>query len=532
VDYLHTASYASESYEKGGGTWYYNIPNTWTAPSSSRFTSFFNTASLVPTFETQYSSSLQTNLTASFPAILTGSLNSIVNSSSLSNSLASQSYANLYTFATTVYTNTSTSIELYLSNSLSQSAYETEIYQNSATSSALFLTGLSSSILNIITGSLSYTSYTSQSYTYILELSTSVSGSIYQEVYDDINAIYNNIYSSSVSASNKYAYYTAFSSSLNNELTTNYWYTSSVDTGSQSYLTASALNSTFLFYTNETLYPNIYSSSIELINLEFSSSIFTGFSSSFVLYVNNRISEVETSTSQSVAASLTQSYASTFCNTLYTGSSLICSQSFEYTTSDVKMDVTQIVKGWICGCIPNEGFILLSSLELSEAENTTGTIRFFSKDTNTIYTPYLDVYWNDNVYNTGSLVSIQDGTPYVVTVKNLSKNYKFGSMPRINVYARDKNPLKNFVRGYQMNQYLTSSLLPETSYYAIKDNESERIILDFDDATKLSCDGNMHYFVLDTTSFAQERFYRILIKTVTDTETHIFDNGYIFKITR
>jgi len=83
-----------------------------------------------------------------------------------------------------------------------------------------------------------------------------------------------------------------------------------------------------------------------------------------------------------------------------------------------------------------------------------------------------------------------------------------------------------------MNQFLTSSLLPTSSYYCIKDNESEQTIVDFDDATKLSCDGNMHYFILDTTSFAQERFYRILVKVVTNNEEQIFDNGYIFKVTR
>jgi len=42
----------------------------------------------------------------------------------------------------------------------------------------------------------------------------------------------------------------------------------------------------------------------------------------------------------------------------------------------------------------------------------------------------------------------------------------------------------------------------------------------------------MHYFVLDTTSFAQERFYRILVKVITNNEEQIFDNGYVFKVTR
>jgi hypothetical protein len=62
------------------------------------------------------------------------------------------------------------------------------------------------------------------------------------------------------------------------------------------------------------------------------------------------------------------------------------------------MDVTSIVKSWICGCVPNNGFILISSLELIQSDDVNSTIRFFSKETNTIYQPYLDVKWDDSTY--------------------------------------------------------------------------------------------------------------------------------------
>ena len=89
----------------------------------------------------------------------------------------------------------------------------------------------------------------------------------------------------------------------------------------------------------------------------------------------------------------------------------------------------------------------------------------------------------------------------------------------------------SFVR-YQQSQYLSSSLLPADSYYAIKDNESENFVIDFDDYTKLSCDGAIHYFRLDTTGLPVERYYRILIKTEINGEIVIFDNGNIFKVSR
>lgn len=226
------------------------------------------------------------------------------------------------------------------------------------------------------------------------------------------------------------------------------------------------------------------------------------------------------------------SESSGYCHTISASNSLIARQDFNYEKANLGIDVSEIVKSWICGCVPNEGIILLTSLELSQASTTKGLFKFFSKDTNTIYTPYLDAQWDDSAYVTGSLTAVSESNPFTVVLRNLNKNYKFGAIPRVDVYARPKNPLKNFVRGYQMNQFLTSSLLPTSSYYCIKDNESEQTIVDFDDATKLSCDGNMHYFVLDTTSFAQERYYRILVKVVTNNEEQIFDNGYIFKVTR
>ena len=225
-------------------------------------------------------------------------------------------------------------------------------------------------------------------------------------------------------------------------------------------------------------------------------------------------------------------YISSFCSSSLSGSSLICSQSYSYSTSDIYMDVTSIVKSWICGCVPNNGFILISSLELVQSDDINSSIRFFSKETNTIYQPYLDVKWDDSVYSTGSLVSLTGFNPYTVVVKNVGREYKFGSVPRINIFAREKAPLKNFVKGYQQSQYLSSSLLPSDSYYAIKDNESENFVIDFDDYTKLSCDGAIHYFRLDTTGLPVERYYRILIKTEINGEIVIFDNGNIFKVSR
>jgi len=270
-----------------------------------------------------------------------------------------------------------------------------------------------------------------------------------------------------------------------------------------------------------------------LLTSSFSTGSFQNGGATWFYNVPSNYSQPSSNTSSSFYNTPSASvYISSFCSSSLSGSSLICSQSYDYSTSDIYMDVTSVVKGWICGCVPNNGLILISSLELIQSNDINSTIRFFSKETNTIYQPYLDVKWDDSVYISGSLVSLTGFNPYTIVVKNVTKDYKFGSVPRINIFAREKSPLKNFVKGYQQSQYLSSSLLPSNSYYAIKDNESENFVIDFDDYTKLSCDGAIHYFILDTTGLPVERYYRILIKTEINGETLIFDNGNIFKVSR
>ena len=69
----------------------------------------------------------------------------------------------------------------------------------------------------------------------------------------------------------------------------------------------------------------------------------------------------------------------------YTGS--VVTQSFSYTLEDINLDVTEFVKKWNSGSIGNNGFILKfpNNKELDTIDY--GTIKMFSKETNTIYQP-------------------------------------------------------------------------------------------------------------------------------------------------
>ncbi len=135
--------------------------------------------------------------------------------------------------------------------------------------------------------------------------------------------------------------------------------------------------------------------------------------------------------------------------------------------------------------------------------------------------------------SSSALTALNVEEQFSINLTNLQAEYKSGDIIRLNVFGRIKFPLKYFGISTQQEQYLIPQYLPSSSYYALKDNQTEEIVVNFDTATKISCtypDGN--YFLLDTTGLPQERYYRVLIRVEDGTISETIDTGKIFKITR
>ena len=82
--------------------------------------------------------------------------------------------------------------------------------------------------------------------------------------------------------------------------------------------------------------------------------------------------------------------------------------------------------------------------------------------------------------------------------------------------------------------YLNNKALPSTSYWSIKDLDTEEIVVDYDTTyTKISCDNNSNYFDVYMNGLEPERYYKILIKSIfANKEVVVFDKDYIFKVIR
>jgi hypothetical protein len=214
--------------------------------------------------------------------------------------------------------------------------------------------------------------------------------------------------------------------------------------------------------------------------------------------------------------------------TWYTAS--MASQSFDYEMDDVRMDVTNLVKLWVSGSVPNNGFVVHHSLTAENDGLDYGVIKFFSKETNTIYEPKLELVWDDSRFLTGSLTPVTGSAQdeYKVVITNLKNEYVANTKVKIRLKGRDMYPLKTFDRTFSYDQvkYLPSG----STQYQIEDYITGETIFPFGDYTKVSCDSTSNYFIMDLSTLPINRTYRLKIKIIESGITTIVDDKYIFEI--
>jgi len=204
------------------------------------------------------------------------------------------------------------------------------------------------------------------------------------------------------------------------------------------------------------------------------------------------------------------------------------SQNFEYQSADIYMNVRDIIEYWLTDGIDNNGLILKHSNEFENDASDYGILKFFSKETHTIYQPKIRIGWDDQIYNTGSLqpLSLENGD-VVINVKSILPEYKLNTTNIIKLAGRERYPLKTFTNTFAYNDI---KYLPNTTYYQIKDFHSNDIIVPFGEYSKVSCDENGNYIKINFTNWQPNRVYKIEFKIESDSNTIHYDNKIVFKI--
>ena len=269
----------------------------------------------------------------------------------------------------------------------------------------------------------------------------------------------------------------------------------------------------------------------------------------------------DTTKTEWVSGSTTQG-GTWYTSSLNSGYNVSASVDLVYETKDIRMDVTSLVKNHIYSgsTFPNYGFILKRenvptsqslhsifdpTLATGSAEHDTshqGNLKFFSRETNTIFPPKLEVEWDDSSWNTGSLsaLSATDLDRLKIYFQNLKPEYKEKSKVKFRVVGRELYPTRGFdtTPAALTVKYLPSGsrTLQQGAYYSVKDAETEDVIIPFSTGSIISCDSTSNYFNLWMDGFQPERFYRFEIKVVSgsgaEQTSMIYDDEFTFKVVR
>ena len=224
----------------------------------------------------------------------------------------------------------------------------------------------------------------------------------------------------------------------------------------------------------------------------------------------------------------------------YTGSGFEVSRTYGFNDDmDLSLDITDPVTkhynyarnqfSYPDG-IPNNGFIIKRSGSQEFTARNEGELNFFSMDTHTIYSPYLDIAWDDsthvgphptnNVLNKGEIY---------ITLANNKKEYKTIEEPTFRLNVRELYPTRKFTT---TSNYLDVKYFTSESFYSLVDYATEETVIPFDVNTRLSADSEGMYFKMYMNGLQEERYYKLLFKHENNDGVRVYDENCYFKIVK
>tara|TARA_R110001592_G_scaffold11710_2_gene57502 strand:+ start:10475 stop:11620 length:1146 start_codon:yes stop_codon:yes gene_type:complete len=224
----------------------------------------------------------------------------------------------------------------------------------------------------------------------------------------------------------------------------------------------------------------------------------------------------------------------------FTGSGFEFSQSFDITQNlDIDLNITSLIQKYSSSIfasqtyptgIPNNGFIIKRMGDVFNNTSNQGSLKYFSLNTHTIFSPTLAIKWDDSSYITSSGANILTNGKIQLNISNNKQEYRPAEEYTFRINAREQYPTRTFTTS---SNYLNINYLNSASYYSIEDYTSKEVIIPFDtEFTKLSADADGMYFKLDMDGLQPERYYRLLIRHDNNDGIFIYDDDTFFKVVR
>jgi hypothetical protein len=210
---------------------------------------------------------------------------------------------------------------------------------------------------------------------------------------------------------------------------------------------------------------------------------------------------------------------------------LIPSSSYiisKYPVQDIKIDVTNIVAPVVTGTNINPWQGLLVKFPNTDETSSLnrGSIKVFSGNTHTVFSPTLEVSYIDQVFITGSLKRITNSS-ITVLPRNLKESYTQGEVDKVYLVVRDRFPDKRFDA---VQRYRTQYYLPSESYFRLRDEVSDVVLYDFDEYSAINCDTSGSYFILNTSQLEPNRYYTVDLKIKSGSLTFFPEFKYSFVV--
>ena len=225
----------------------------------------------------------------------------------------------------------------------------------------------------------------------------------------------------------------------------------------------------------------------------------------------------------------------------YTGSGFEITRSYGYNDDlDLSLNITKPILKHVSNSlfsdtypngIVNNGFLIKRSDSQEHTAIDDGKLNYFSMDTHTIFPPFLDISWDDSIYDTGSATNdkIKSTGECYVTLRNNKEKFRTSEEYKFRLNIRELYPTRRFVTS---SNFLDVNYFTSRSFYSLVDYATEEVLIPFGETSKLSADAEGMHFKIYMNGLQEERYYKLLFKHENNDGIQVYDDNYYFKVVK